>query len=516
MKIWSRFVIALVIAAGVGILRVPILQAVTAAYQETVRIVDSTGNVINGTASAVSANYQKTVRVVDSNGHVLDAFGGSSSTGYTANGGVASVGSIAISPVTVPAAPSIVSGFTGGTTDYYYCAAGDINVNPANGLGLTPLSSPTGTTATTGTMSCPGETGALKLYLLRYTANTVPTGAQSVLVASCSVTSGTGCNLSDAANSPTSFFVQGTQGNGTNYLAAGSGIFSPALALQDGIDIFMPSGTAGNPLVNYSNGTVVSAINSKGQFFSQPTDTNTIPFVGNAPSGTTASLLDLLVNNSHKFTVTSNGALLVGSLTSSVTGNPSIGMGNFTGTPGFRGFCVSTGVSAVTANTLLTASMIATSPFTINNGMYFKLGTGDGSNNSDIGFYYCGATGTGTCNLIDDIGAQHISSTSNQSVAYTTNAACTGSLAPGGLCTGVGTGTYPTLPATEPPGYYVWAATSVAGTATFQFCNNAQADIGWFARSTAYSSSSGGTLPATISAPSFAITANNSAFGMVY
>jgi hypothetical protein len=92
----------------------------------------------------------------------------------------------------------------------------------------------------------------------------------------------------------------------------------------------MPSGTSGNPLVNYLNGTVVSAINANGEFFSQPTDTTTVPFVGNAPSGTTASLIDLLVNGSHKFTVTSNGALLVGSLTSSVTGSPSIGGANFT------------------------------------------------------------------------------------------------------------------------------------------------------------------------------------------
>jgi hypothetical protein len=78
MKIWSRFVIALVIAAGVGILRVPILQAVTASYNSTVRIVDSAGNVINGVASAVTASYNSTVRVVDSTGHVIDSFGGAS------------------------------------------------------------------------------------------------------------------------------------------------------------------------------------------------------------------------------------------------------------------------------------------------------------------------------------------------------------------------------------------------------------------------------------------------------
>jgi hypothetical protein len=314
MKIWSRFVIALVIAAGVGILRVPILQAVTAAYQETVRIVDSAGNVINGTASAVTANYQKTVRVVDSNGHVLDAFGGSSSTGYTANGGITSTGSILVSPVTIPAAPSIVSGFTAGTTDYYYCAAGDINANTTNGLGITPLGSPTGTTATTGTMSCPGETGALKLYLLRYTANTVPTGAQSVLVASCTVASGTGCNLSDAANSPTSFYVQGTTGNGTEYFKGGSLVLGPSQIAQDGINVFMANNSTGNPLVDYYNGTAVTAISSKGQFFSQPTDTATTEFQANGPSGQSANLLDLKVNSVSKFTIDQTGTVTAGSL----------------------------------------------------------------------------------------------------------------------------------------------------------------------------------------------------------
>jgi hypothetical protein len=233
-------------------------------------------------------------------------------------------------PVTAPAAPSIVSGFTVGTTDYYFCVAGDTNADTSNGLGLTPQSTSTGTTATTGTMSCPGVTGALKLYLLRAATPTLTNGAQSVQVAVCTTTSGVGCNMSDAANAPSSFFVQGTQGNGTAYMVAQSGIFVPLLSLQDGLDVFMPAGTSGNPLVNYLNGTVVSAINANGEFFSQPTDTSTVPFVGNAPSGTTASLIDLLVNGSHKFTVTSNGALLVGSLTSSVTGSPSISGANFT------------------------------------------------------------------------------------------------------------------------------------------------------------------------------------------
>jgi hypothetical protein len=455
--------------------------------------------------------------------------GASSSTGYTANGGLTSTGSILVSIVTTPTAPSISSGFTTGTTDYYYCAAGDSNANTGNGLGITPLSSPTGTTSTTGVMSCPGEVGATHLYLLRYTANTVPTGVQNVLIASCTTTSGTGCYIGDAGISPSSFYVQGLTGNGTGYIEAGSLIISPSLSAQDAIDNFMATGATGNPLVNYYNGIVVSAISAKGQFYSTPTDTGTTEFQGDGPSGQTADLLNLKVNHVLKFNVDPNGAIATGSLGAAVGGSPTIAMTNFSGQlatskggfgvstyPGFRGFCVSTGVSAVSANTLLTASFIAQTPFTINNGMYFKLGTGDGSNNSDVGFYYCGTSGTGTCNLIDDIGAQHISSTSNQSVAFTTNASCTGNLAPGGLCTGNGTGTYPTLPAIEPPGYYVWAATSTAATATFQFCNNAQADIGWFARATNYSSSSGGTLPATISAPTFAITANNSAFGMVY
>jgi hypothetical protein len=216
--------------------------------------------------------------------------------------------------VTVPAAPTIVSGFTGGSTAFYYCAAGDINANTTNGMGITPLSSATGTTAQTGTMSCPGETGATHLYLLRYTANSVPTGAQSVLVATCAVVSGTGCNLADAANSPTSFYVQGTTGNGTEFIRAGSIILSPSQIAQDGINVFMANTSTGNPFVGYQNGVAVSAISTKAQFFSQPTDTGTTEFQANGPSGQTAPLQDEKINGVSKWTVDNTGTVTVGSL----------------------------------------------------------------------------------------------------------------------------------------------------------------------------------------------------------
>lgn len=75
MKIWRNIVIGLVLLAGIGIFRVPILGAVSALYNTTVRVVSSTGTVLNGTASAVTANYNSTVRIVDSTGHVIDSFG---------------------------------------------------------------------------------------------------------------------------------------------------------------------------------------------------------------------------------------------------------------------------------------------------------------------------------------------------------------------------------------------------------------------------------------------------------
>lgn len=80
MKTWRNIVIGLTFLAGIGIFRVPILGAVTGFYNSTVRIVDSTGNVLNGIASAVTAQFNSTVRVVDSTGHVIDSFGGGSGT----------------------------------------------------------------------------------------------------------------------------------------------------------------------------------------------------------------------------------------------------------------------------------------------------------------------------------------------------------------------------------------------------------------------------------------------------
>jgi hypothetical protein len=98
-----------------------------------------------------------------------------------------------------PSAPSIVSGFTGGATDYYFCEAEDGNGNH------TLASTGTGTTGTTGTMSCGGQTGALKYDLLRTASSTVPVGTTTLLVGSCTTTSGVSCNVSDAANTLTTF-----------------------------------------------------------------------------------------------------------------------------------------------------------------------------------------------------------------------------------------------------------------------------------------------------------------------
>ncbi len=122
--------------------------------------------------------------------------------GLTADSGAATKGSLLISAIGTPSAPSIVSGFTSGTADYYFCAGEDLN-----GSDTIP-SAPTGTTGTTGTMSCGGQVGAVKYYLLRSASNTVPSGTGSYLVGSCTTTSNVSCNVSDANNTLTSYTAQ--------------------------------------------------------------------------------------------------------------------------------------------------------------------------------------------------------------------------------------------------------------------------------------------------------------------
>lgn len=73
MKKW--LVVVFAVALGIGLFRLPVLRAVTASYNETVRIVDSAGNILGGVASGVTANYNSTVRVVDANGNVLNTLG---------------------------------------------------------------------------------------------------------------------------------------------------------------------------------------------------------------------------------------------------------------------------------------------------------------------------------------------------------------------------------------------------------------------------------------------------------
>ena len=104
----------------------------------------------------------------------------------------------------------------------------------------------------------------------------------------------------------------------------------------------------------------------------------------------------------------------------------------------------------------------------------FKLTTGDGSNNSDVGVYGPCAAGTAACPLVVDIGAQKISSTSYAEYAVTTI-----SLAP----------------SANP---YWFAFTSAAGTAAItEGSVSVLTQCGGGANSP--TGSTGGALPASIS-----------------
>lgn len=70
------FVIATVVIALL-LLSIPKIRAVT--VDANVHIVDATGNIINGVASAVTALVDENVHVVDSTGHIVNSFGGGGS-----------------------------------------------------------------------------------------------------------------------------------------------------------------------------------------------------------------------------------------------------------------------------------------------------------------------------------------------------------------------------------------------------------------------------------------------------
>lgn len=172
---------------------------------------------------------------------------------------------------------------------------------------------------------------------------------------------------------------------------------------------------------------------------------------------------------------------------------------------------------AITANqvTIVPLSLMVPATITATGGMTYGIGTADGANPSDVGIYYCsGFSTSGT--LVNDIGAQLISGTGTRFSLWMTNARCTGAGTPGSLCTGAGTGTYPTL-ATYPsasqnvlPGYYLMAFTSAASTLTYTSCTGVT-DLGWFGTSTSGVSASG-ILPATFTCPALSMNSGRGAF----
>ena len=146
--------------------------------------------------------------------------GGTINQGLTNNGGTAQVGSTVITAIGTPPAPAIVGGFTGGMTDYYWCVAQDKNAKE------TLVSLGTGTTGTTGTMSCGGQTGALTYALLRTASSGAPTGTGNFLVGLCMTSSGMACNVADAGNTLTTYTANSSDGTATlTFAALGSSIY---------------------------------------------------------------------------------------------------------------------------------------------------------------------------------------------------------------------------------------------------------------------------------------------------
>lgn len=175
------FCLVAIVVIGLGLGLKQTLYAVTATYNATVRIVDSVGNVIGGTASAVTAPYNSTVQVVDSTGHVIDSFGGATPAAL---------------PTCTPVAANFITGISGSSCSY-----------------ATPAAVPTGAGDWTGPITANVVSGGTHLG-----AGTVPSSALAnnpsftvnalPVVVSSSISPG-GTGTSDTVTAPSSI----TNGN---------------------------------------------------------------------------------------------------------------------------------------------------------------------------------------------------------------------------------------------------------------------------------------------------------------
>lgn len=129
---------------------------------------------------------------------------GTNNSGLIVNGGIAQIGGTGVAALSnnaVASAPTIVSGFTSGTTNYYWCDPQDI----AGGNGNISSTS-TGTTGQVGTMSCGPQIGAVQWVLLRTATNVQPNQvAANTKIGTCTAVSGSTCMVADSNLTATTF-----------------------------------------------------------------------------------------------------------------------------------------------------------------------------------------------------------------------------------------------------------------------------------------------------------------------
>lgn len=138
------------------------LMGTTANYTDTVQIVDSLGNVIDGTASAVTAAPQRTVRVVNSSNLVLDVIGNLS----------------AIYPNSAPSAGQVPVGNAGGTAYAAKTLSQDATIASTGAVTVQGIQAQS---AAVGTWS-PSATGLTSSGAVTATGHYVKNGAMVYLV----------------------------------------------------------------------------------------------------------------------------------------------------------------------------------------------------------------------------------------------------------------------------------------------------------------------------------------------